>query len=131
MRLNDLAVGRDGRNRVLLSPFNTKTGRNSPSNKRFVFGPSAWFRGLIKPPPGHGLAYIDWSAQEYGIAAALSGDPLMIEAYRSGDPYLAFGKQIGTVPAGGTKATHRIERDLFKLVILATQYGQGGHLKGF
>ena len=56
LRLNDLTVGRDGRNRVLLSPFATKTGRNAPSNTKFVFGPSAWLRGLIRPPPGHGLA---------------------------------------------------------------------------
>ena len=125
LRLNDLAVGRDGRNRVLLSPFATKTGRNAPSNTKFVFGPSAWLRGLIRPPPGHGLAYIDWSAQEHAIAAALSGDPMLIEAYQSGDPYLAFGRQIGAIPADATKATHRVERDLFKVIILATQYGQG------
>ena len=125
LRLQDLAVGRDGRNRVLLSPFATKTGRNAPSNTKFVFGPSAWLRGLIKPPPGHGLAYVDWSAQEHAIAAALSGDPMLIAAYQSGDPYLAFGRQIGAVPADATKATHRTERDLFKVIILATQYGQG------
>src|SRR5665647_1021464 len=33
---------------------------------------SAWLRGLIQPPPGCGIAYIDWSQQEFGIAAALS-----------------------------------------------------------
>lgn len=89
LRLNDLAVGRDGRNRCLLSPFGARTGRNTPSNAKFIFGPSAWLRSLIKPPPGHGLAYIDWSSQEVGIAAALSGDPLLMDGYRSGDPYLA------------------------------------------
>jgi len=25
-------------------------------------------------------SYIDWSRQEFGIAAALSGDPIMMEA---------------------------------------------------
>ena len=38
------------------------------------FGPSVWLRGLIKPPPGQAVAYIDWAQQEFGIAAALSGD---------------------------------------------------------
>ena len=77
MRLNELPVGIDGRNRCLLSPFSSKTSRNQPSNSKFIFGPSAWLRGLIQPKPGYGLAYIDWSQQEFGIAAALSGDSLM------------------------------------------------------
>jgi hypothetical protein len=94
MRLADLPVGRDGRNRTILSAFRARTGRNQPSNTKFIFGPSVWLRGLIKPPPGYGLAYIDWQQQEFGIAAALSGDPLMKAAYASGDPYLAFAKQV-------------------------------------
>ena len=123
LRLNDLAVGRDGRNRCLLSPFGARSGRNTPSNTKFIFGPSAWLRGLIKPPPGRGLAYIDWSSQEVGIAAALSGDPLLMGGYRSGDPYLAFAKQAGAVPADATKATHGPEREQFKAVVLGVNYG--------
>ena len=106
LRLNDLAVGADGRNRCMLSPLGTRTGRNTPSNSRFVFGPSAWLRSLIKLPPGHGLAYIDYSSQEIGIAAALSGDRALINAYHSGDPYLTFAKQVGAAPADATKASH-------------------------
>jgi DNA polymerase-1 len=123
MRLSDLAVGRDGRNRTMLSAFQARTGRNQPSNTRFIFGPSAWLRGLIQPPPGWGIAYIDWAQQEFGIAAALSGDPLMMEAYRSGDPYLAFAKQAGAAPPDATKATHKSVRDQFKSTVLAVQYG--------
>src|SRR5206468_502149 len=37
LRLNDLAVGRDGRNRTILSAFRSRTGRNQPSNSRFIF----------------------------------------------------------------------------------------------
>jgi hypothetical protein len=123
LRLNDLAVGHDGRNRTLLSAFRAKTSRNQPSNSKYIFGPSVWLRGLIKPPPGYAVAYIDWSQQEFGIAAALSDDTAMQEAYRSGDPYLKFGKQAGTIPADGTKASHQSERELFKQCVLATQYG--------
>ncbi len=72
LRLNELAVGRDGRNRCLLSPFRATTGRNQPSNSRFIFGPSCFLRGLIRPEPGRAVAYLDWSAQEIGIAGALS-----------------------------------------------------------
>jgi DNA polymerase I len=125
MRLSDLAVGRDRRNRTILSAFRARTGRNQPSNTKFIFGPSVWLRGLIQPPPGYGIAYIDWQQQEFGIAAALSRDPLMMEAYRSGDPYLAFAKQAGAAPANATKATHKAVRDQFKSTVLAVQYGMG------
>jgi DNA polymerase I len=125
MRLNDLAVGADGRNRTLLSAFRARTSRNQPSNTRFIFGPSVWLRGLIQPPPGYGIAYIDWSQQEFGIAAALSYDPNMVRAYTSGDPYLAFAKQAGVAPADATKQSHKAERDQFKACVLAVQYGMG------
>lgn len=125
MRLSDLQVGKDGRNRTMLSAFRARTGRNQPSNTKFIFGPSVWLRGLIQPPPGCGIAYIDWAQQEFGIAAALSGDPLMMDAYRSGDPYLAFAKQAGAAPPDATKATHKVIRDQFKSTVLAVQYGMG------
>ena len=125
MRLASLQVGTDGRNRCLLSPFRARTGRNQPSNSRFIFGPSVWMRSLIRPEPGMGLAYVDWSQQEFGIAAALSGDVAMQEAYLSGDPYLAFAIQAGAVPKGATKKTHEAEREQFKACVLAVQYGMG------
>jgi DNA polymerase I-like protein with 3'-5' exonuclease and polymerase domains len=71
------------------------------------------------------LAYIDYSQQEFGIAAALSEDPAMKEAYESGDPYLAFAKQAGAVPTHATKKTHASEREQFKACVLAVQYGMG------
>jgi DNA polymerase I len=123
LRLNNLAVWSDGRNRALLSPFQSRTGRNQPSNTKYIFGPSVWIRHLIKPPPGHGIAYIDWSQQEYGIAAWLSGDRAMIEACSSGDPYLAFAKQAGIVPADATKETYKAQRDMCKACVLGIQYG--------
>jgi hypothetical protein len=57
-------------NRTLLSAFRARSGRNAPSNSKFIFGPSVWLRGLIKPAPGYALAYVDWQQQEFGIAAA-------------------------------------------------------------
>jgi DNA polymerase-1 len=128
--LEDLAVGGDGRNRCMLSPFRARTGRNQPSNTKFIFGPAVWLRGLIRPTEGHGLAYIDWSQQELGIAAALSEDPNLSEAYNTGDPYLSFARMAGAVPADATKETHPIERDLFKQCALAVQYGMGARSLG-
>jgi len=125
LRLEDLGVGSDGRNRAMLSPFRARTGRNQPSNTKYIFGPSVWIRGLIKPPPGHGLAYIDWSAQEIGIAAKLSGDENMMKAYVTGDPHLAFAKQAGAVPPDATKDSHEDVRDQYKQCNLGVIFGLG------
>ena len=125
LRKNDIVVGNDGSSRFLLSAFRSKTGRNQPSSSKFIFGQPKWLRGLIKPPGGFGIAYIDWEQQEFGIAAALSGDKRMMEAYHSGDPYLEFAKQAGAVPADATKQSHKAERDKFKACVLAVQYGMG------
>lgn len=125
MRSLKLHVGADGRNRCLLSPFGSKTGRNQPSNAAFIFGPSRWLRGLIKPRPGCGVAYLDFSSQEIAIAAALSGDEAMKAAYESGDPYLAFAIQAGLAPEGATKATHSSIRSRCKAIVLGVGYGMG------
>ena len=125
LRLNDLRAGSDGRNRTPLWAFGSKTGRNQPSNSQFIFGPSVWLRGLIKPPPGHAVAYIDWSSQEVGIAAALSGDEAMMADFQTGDPYIAFGIRAGVLPAGATKEKHRETRDMLKTCVLGLQYGMG------
>lgn len=123
MRLNGLAVGHDGRNRTILSAFRARTSRNQPSNTKFIFGPSTWLRGLIQPPLGHAVAYVDWSNQEVGIAAKLSGDEQMMAAYQSGDPYLAFGKQCGKLPQDATKASHPDTRQLLKGCVLGVLFG--------
>jgi hypothetical protein len=125
LRFADLPVGRDGRNRCIMSPFGTITGRCAPSTSRFIFARPVWARSLIKPPSGRALAYVDWASQEYAVGAVLSGDSDMVADYVAGDPYLAFAKRIGTVPENATKQSHRAERDVIKSVILGTQYGMG------
>lgn len=125
LKLNSLHVGSDHRNRCMLSPFSTVTSRNMPSNAAFIFGPATWLRGLIKPPEGYGVAYIDFSQQEFGIAAVLSGDKNMQSAYSSGDPYLEFGKMAGIIPLDGSKASHPMERSLCKQCVLAVNYQMG------
>ncbi len=126
MRLfENLAIGPDNRNRTSIMPLQSRTGRNQPSNAKFIFGTSRWIRGLIRPTPGRGLAYIDFGQQEFAIAAVLSGDTAMQAAYMSGDPYLGFAKQAGLVPPDGTKTTHPGERNLCKQCVLAVQYGMG------
>jgi DNA polymerase I len=122
-----LTIGSDGRNRATLWAFASRTGRNQPSGAKFIFGPAAWLRGLIQPNPGRAVAYVDWSQQEFGIGAALSNDTAMMDAYASGDPYLAFGKQANIIPPDGTSETHSLERDRLKACVLGTQYGMGAN----
>lgn len=123
LRLNALAVGPDHRCRTLLSAFSAKTGRNQPSTNKFIFGPSRWIRHLIKPEPGRALAYVDWSSQELAIAGALSGDAQLWQAYEGGDPYIGFAIQAGIAPQGATKASHPMERDQCKSIVLGVNYG--------
>lgn len=125
LRLMNLAVGADDRNRTLLSPFKSRTGRNQPSNSRSVFGPSVWIRNLIVPPAGRALAYLDWKSQEVAIAAALSGDEALQDAVRTGDPYLSFARRAGLAPVDATKASHSEIREYCKVAVLGTNYGMG------
>ena len=122
--VDTLQIGTDGRNRFLISPFGSKTGRNQPSNSRSVFGPACWVRSLIQPPPGYALLYCDWSGQEYGEAAYFSGDPRMIADYAQDDPYLGFAKRIKLAPVNATKHSHPLLRNQLKVAAgLGVLYG--------
>lgn len=123
LKLNNLQVGDDGRNRSLLSPFGTLTGRNAPSSAKFIFGNAVWLRNLIKPKFGTAISYIDYEQQEIGIAAALSKDRNLIDAYESGDPYISFAKQAGAVPEDATKKSHPDIREQYKTCMLGINYG--------
>jgi DNA polymerase-1 len=129
LRINKLmnTVGLDGFSRCPLLPFWTNTGRNQPSakDKMFLPGLPAWLHGLIKPPPGDAIFEIDWDAQEVGVMAGRSGDPNMIEDFKT-DPYIGFGKRAGLVSDGASKQNpeHRPTRDkILKPVVLGQNYG--------
>ena len=119
----DLAVGTDGRSRYPLFPFETATGRCAPPSKRSLFQQSSWMRGLIAPPPGWAIAYLDYSAAEVLIAAVLSGDQNLLRDYCNGDPYTNCAIRIGLAPEGSTKETIGPLRDIMKVWLLSTLYG--------
>jgi len=48
----------------------------------------------------------------------------MKAAYDTGDIYIAFAVEAGAAPREATKHTHPEVRDLYKVVMLATHYGQ-------
>jgi hypothetical protein len=123
LRRIELRVGADGRNRTVLWPCQSKTSRTQPSASKFLFGPSCWLRSLIRPEPDQAVAYVDWSAMEFGIAASLSRDPRMMAAYSGGQPYIDFAISFGAASPGATKITHPDVHELYKVVCLGAQYG--------
>lgn len=124
LRASKLTVGKDGRNRTVLWPFASKTGRSQPSASEFIFGQPSWMRHLIKPGVGFALAYLDFTAMEFLIAAVLSGDLTMLRVYEDGDPYIGTAILGGGAQEGATKETHPEIRDRFKTATLAPIYGQ-------
>jgi hypothetical protein len=99
------------------------TGRNQPHG--FIFGGPKWQRWLMVPEsPDHVLVYVDYVAQEIGVAAALSGDPSMRAVYEADDCHMSFAIRAGAAPAGATKRTHSEVRKRYKTVNLGIQYGQ-------
>jgi hypothetical protein len=125
LRLNDLSVGSDHRNRAPLWAYGTKTGRNAPGASQYVFGPAKWLRFLISPPPGRALIHRDFAQQEVRIAAVLSGDSALLEACESGDVYFGVAKQLGFLPESLNDSERKAVRALFKTVVLGIQYGLG------
>jgi DNA polymerase family A len=115
-----LEIGADGRNRFWLNPFGTKTGRNNPSTNRAVFGLPHTMRSFIKPPPGMAIAQIDYGTQEVGIAAAGSGDPTLIEDYKTGDVYRRFAAD-----ALGILNPTEQQRQIYKATVLGRIFGLG------
>jgi len=119
------AVGSDARLRPWFAPYGTQTARNAPPAKRYIPAQSAWLRALMRPPEGWAITGFDWSSQEFAIAAVLSKDRNMMDAYNSGDPYLHFAKLAKAVPKEGTRQTHGEVRELFKSTCLGLQFGMG------
>jgi hypothetical protein len=128
LRLNSLLVGSDGRNRCLLSPYGSKTGRNQPGTTSYVFGPAKWLRHLIAPPVGRALVYRDYQQQEMKIAAVVAADHELLAACESGDVYLGIAKQLGLAPPDATPETHTALRNMFKTVVLGITYGLGARM---
>ena len=115
-----LEIGADDRNRFWLNPLGTKTGRNNPSTNRCVLGLPHTMRSYIKPPPGWALASVDVGAEEVGIAAALSGDPVLKADYATGDPYRQFAAGALNI----LKPTEQ-QRQVYKAAVLGRIYGLG------
>jgi DNA polymerase I len=123
-------LGKDNRNRASVWPFGTVSGRNNPKARHFILSRPHWLRNLIAPTKGRAIVHADIIAAEAGIAADHSGDPELIRIYQSGaDQYLEFAKSAGAVPLNAVRDKKNLQleliRDLYKVALLAIQYGIG------
>jgi hypothetical protein len=121
-----LPIGRDGRNRPSIFPFGTATGRNAHSKS--LFNAHAGMRSFMVAPPGKILAYLDWRTQEVAIAAALSEDQALIDAYTGGDVYHTLALILGFTKDPDPvhwKKQNPDQRDQMKRLQLAINYGMG------
>jgi DNA polymerase I len=120
-----LPIGRDGRNRPGIFPFGTATGRNAHSKS--LYNSHAGLRSFMRFPPDKIGLYLDWKAQEIGIAAALSGDKALQEAYQV-DVYYALARMCGLTSDPDPKhwKKHNSEqRTRMKALQLGVNYGMG------
>jgi hypothetical protein len=121
-----LPIGHDGRNRPSLFPFATVTGRNAQAKS--LFNAHASMRSFIRFPEDAIGVYLDWRTQEVGIAAALSGDQALMDAYLSGDVYHAFAIECGLTSDTDIKRWKKVEsgtRQRMKALYLGIMYGMG------
>ena len=121
-----LPIGKDRRNRPSLFPFGTASGRNA--HARSPYNAHAAVRSFMKFSPDTIGFYLDWRTQEIGVAAALSGDPVLVADYATGDVYHALARMCGLteeLDIRRWKATQRDQRERMKSLQLGINYGMG------
>jgi DNA polymerase-1 len=119
--LAEASVTAEGRSHCDIRPFAASTGRNQPSRRQYAWETP---RPLISPPSEAALAIIDYAQQEIGIAAYLSGDPVMIRHYETGDAFINFGLAAGLADPASASA-RKEERKQIKKVLAPIMYGAG------
>lgn len=116
--------------------YSTQSGRAAPSTTGCPILLPKFMRTILQPFEGQVILDCDYSSEEWLIAAIWAEDDAMLDAYLSGDIYLAFAKQAGIVPPEATKKTHAVERQASKGLCLGKIFGLGrnameGHLSNF
>ena len=122
----NLPIGHDARNRPNLFPFGTATGRNA--HRRSLYNAHAGMRSFIIFPPDRIGLYLDWRTQEVAVAAALSGDPALLDAYRGGDVYYTLARNSGLTDDPDPKHwkdNNQPMRQRMKALQLGINYGMG------
>lgn len=133
-------IGSDYVQRPNFNPFGTKTGRNAPSAKSYLFLQSKYLRALVNPRKGTQLTDIDVHAEEIGVAASVFDDDVKREGYKQPCFYMFYAQKAGAYPADKPILTEQ-ERDTlpwwkeegwgnvrkqYKGGCLGMQFGMGG-----
>ena len=116
------ALEEDGRVHARFNPTGTDTGRftcSSPNLQNVARGP---LRECFIAPSGRVLVVADYSQIELRAAAAIAGEPKMLEAYTRGDDLHKI--TAAAVLSKGGHEVSREDRQLAKAVNFGLLYGQ-------
>ncbi|CAE6883902.1 DNA polymerase [Vibrio sp. B1FLJ16] len=70
-----------------VSPFHTKTGRDTSLGPALNYVPKEYWPSILLPPPRFSYALLDYEQQEPLISAHLAGCETLLEWYQAGDIY--------------------------------------------
>jgi DNA polymerase I-like protein with 3'-5' exonuclease and polymerase domains len=118
-------VAEDGRVYPSWRQLGAASGRMSCSNPNMQQLPRGGHRRCIAAPPGRVLVKADYSQIELRIAAKVSGDAALLDAYRKGEDLHA---RTGRAVLGAEEVTKE-QRQLAKALNFGLLYGMGA--KGF
>jgi DNA polymerase I-like protein with 3'-5' exonuclease and polymerase domains len=117
-------VDADGRLRCSILPLAQRTGRNS-TVKPNLMGIPAELRPLLLPDEGCKFVHFDFSQQEPGIAAYLSGDEGLLNDFAGQDVYRNLGLRMGLLTSDMPEMTiRRIRNSILKALMLSIIYGK-------
>lgn len=121
-------TGKDGMTRILQGGFGALSSRNACRANDYVYLWPKFTRAIVRHPHKT-MVSLDYKSQEFLVAAVLSNDENMLNAYgkkhENKDVYLEFAKASGLVPPEGTREEYGYERDLCKQFVLGIQFGMG------
>lgn len=116
------SIESDGRIHASFNPMQAKTGRFSTSKPNLQSIPRGTMRGCFRPRPGFKLVDADYSQIELRIAAAITDEEKMLNAFTSGtDLHRQTASLILNKPL--TEVTPE-ERQMAKAVNFGLLYGQ-------
>lgn len=126
-------LDRDGRLRTNFNLHSTTSGRLSSSGKlnmQQLPRDNPAVKGCIKARPGYKIVSMDLTTAEMYIAAVLSGDPELMDVFRSGgDFHSAIAKKVFSLPCKveDVKMLFPGERQAAKAISFGILYGAGAN----
>lgn len=117
-------VDSDGRLRCGILPLAQRSGRNSTIAPNLM-GMPCELRPLLLPDEGCKFIHFDYSQQEPGVGAYISGDQALVEDFSDGDVYVNLGRRIGLVkPDMTAEQVKNVRKNILKSLMLAIIYGK-------